>query len=396
MASFRNFARLAPVSIVVATVMVAASPVAAQEAPFAITDGLYDRSNPATYGLQQPKDAKTFTIVRPDENTNKFNHGIVLLPFKDKLYAQWQTSKLDEDAPETVVVYSVSADGETWSAPRPMTEVWDKGYKSSGGLWTDGETLVAYLNVWPADLKPRGGHVEYITSTDGETWSEPKRVMKSDGTPVNGIFEQDPRAINGGRVISAVHEQPGLIAKPYYTDDPLGVSGWRAGALENLDHAPDITRELEPSSFERRDGSVVMVFRDQGRSFKKLASVSHDRGMTWSQATETNMPDSRSKQSAGNLPDGTAYHASSPTGTRERFPLILTLSGNGHTFDTAYVLRSGDSDLQPRRYEGKFKNPGFSYPKSVVWKDHLYVAYATNKEDVQYTRVPLSSIRMNY
>lgn len=373
-----------------------ATPLAAQDKPFEVREGLYDKSNPATLGLQPVKDAQTFTIMRPDENTNKFNHGVVLLPFKDKLYAQWQTSKQDEDAPETIVVYSVSTDGETWSPPKPMTEVWDKGYKSSGGLWSDGEMLVAYINVWPADMKPRGGYVEYITSTDGETWSEPKRVMKSDGTPVNGIFEQDPHRIDGGRLITAVHEQPGLIAKPYYTDDALGVSGWRAGAIENLPHAPDITRELEPSAFVRRDGSVVMVFRDQGRSFKKLASVSRDRGLSWSQATETNMPDSRSKQSAGNLPDGTAYHASSPTGTRDRFPLILTLSGDGYRFETAYTLRTGDADLQPKRFEGKYKNVGFSYPKSVVWKDHLYVAYATNKEDVQYTRVPLASIRLNY
>ncbi len=33
--------------------------------------------------------------------------------------------------------------------------------------------------------------------------------------------------------------------------------------------------------------------------------------------------------------------------------------------------------------------------KSMVYNDYLYVAYATNKEDVQYTRVPLSSISLN-
>ena len=28
----------------------------------------------------------------------------------------------------------------------------------------------------------------------------------------------------------------------------------------------------------------------------------------------------------------------------------------------------------------------------MVWQDYLYVSYSTNKEDVQYTRVPLTSL----
>ena len=28
----------------------------------------------------------------------------------------------------------------------------------------------------------------------------------------------------------------------------------------------------------------------------------------------------------------------------------------------------------------------------MIWKDHLYVGYATNKEDVELTRVPLASL----
>jgi hypothetical protein len=52
----------------------------------------------------------------------------------------------------------------------------------------------------------------------------------------------------------------------------------------------------------------------------------------------------------------------------------------------------GTADLQPLCDEGQYKRPGYHYTKSVVWKNHLYVAYATNKEDVELTRVPLSSL----
>jgi hypothetical protein len=34
----------------------------------------------------------------------------VLFPFKGRLYAQWQASARDEDAPDTHVLYSVSDD----------------------------------------------------------------------------------------------------------------------------------------------------------------------------------------------------------------------------------------------------------------------------------------------
>lgn len=364
----------------------------AQSIPFEMAGEVLNLTDPDTLGLQVAEGTQTVTIFAPDEGARQFNHGVVLIPFKDRLYAQWQSSDRDEDAPETVVLYSVSEDGAEWSEPKALTEPWDEGYKSSGGWWTDGETLVAYINVWPADVDPRGGNVEYVTSTDGENWSEPERVLMADGSPLDGIFEQDPHALPSGRIINSAHFQPGLIATPIYTDDPLGVGGWHKGAFQNLPHEdPSITRELEPSWFVRADGAAVTIFRDQGNTFYKIASVSHDDGETWSSPVLTNMPDARTKQSAGNLPDGTAFMVGNPTASKSRFPLAVVLSEDGYRFDRAFLLRSS-ADMQPLRFEGQYKRPGYSYPKSIVWNDYLYVSYATNKEDAELTRVPLSSL----
>ncbi|MDT0684228.1 sialidase family protein [Roseicyclus sp. F158] len=363
----------------------------AQDMPFDVADGLFEFEDTDTLGLEPAEGAETITVFEPGDEDWKFNHGSVLIGFGDELYMQWQSSEMDEDATETVVVYSRSADGETWSEPVQLTAPWNEGYTSNGGWWTDGETLVAYLNVWPDAVSPRGGHVEYMTSTDGRTWSKPQPVTMADGTPLEGIFEQDPTALESGRIVNSAHLQPGLTAKPIFTDDPLGVSGWTVGEMENLPHEGDITRELEPSWFVQEDGDVVMIFRDQGNTFLKLASLSSDEGETWSLPVETEMPDSRTKQSAGNLPDGTAYMAGNPTGTKARMPLAVVTSADGELFDEAYLLRSA-SDMQDLRYEGQYKRPSYSYTKSYVWNDDLYVAYATNKEDVQFTRVPLDTI----
>lgn len=365
---------------------------AVAEAPYSVASGVFDMAKPGDLGLTPAPGTETITIFRPRDDTDHFSNGVVLMPFKGRLYAQWQSSRTDEDSPDTWVAWSVSDDGKTWPAPQALVPS-GPGPKmhSSGGWWTDGETLVAFINVWPTGFQSGdGGYTEYMTTRDGVTWSGRKRVMGADGQPVEGIIEQDPHAIGGGRIVTAFHTRPGMIVAPFYTDDPLAIGGWRRGRMDNLANDSKVSRELEPSLF-LRDGCAIMVFRDQAESFRQLASESCDRGETWTTPVLTNMPDSRAKQSAGNLPDGTAYLVNAPSSDRVRIPLAVTLSGDGRIFDRAYRLRD-KSDLQPLRYPGQYKRLGYSYPKSVVWDGWLYVTYATNKEDIELTRVPLPSL----
>jgi len=183
-----------------------------------------------------------------------------------------------------------------------------------------------------------------------------------------------------------------LIDKPYYTDNLDGVEGWTRSEMQNLPHKSGMSRELEPSWYNRPDGKIIMVFRDQNNSFTKLGAISDDNALSFSTPVLTNFPDSRAKQSAGNLPNGIAFQVSNPSGNKNRIPLVLALSKDGQLFDKAYLLRSG-RDLQTLRYEGKYKRIGYSYPKSVIWKEFLYVSYATNKEDVEVTRIPLANLK---
>lgn len=369
-------------------------------APYEIAPNLFQQDRP-DLGLKPAPGAQTFTVFAPTQETDRFSNGVVLIPFKGRLYAQWQSSARDEDSADTWVAYSVSDDGESWSAPRPLTPAGEGGVmRSSGGWWTDGQVLVAYANVWPDGFQSgAGGYAEYRTSSDGRTWSEPRRVMGADGRPVEGVIEQDPHRIDG-RVLAAFHLRPGMIAKPFFTDDPLGVAGWTEGRMTNLPrdmataaapHERRLSREIEPSLFRRADGCAVMVFRDEELSFRQLAAESCDRGVTWTTPVLTAMPDSRAKQSAGNLPDGSAYLVNAPNSDRPRMPLAVTVSRDGRLFDRSWLLR-GQGDLQPLRFEGKYKRPGYHYPKSVVWKGWLYVGYAANKEDVQVTRLPLEAL----
>jgi hypothetical protein len=354
---------------------------------------LFDQSRPDTLGLEPAPGAETITVFRPGAADGAYNHGVVLMPFKGSLYAQWQNSARDEDSPDTRVLYSVSAEGKEWSRPRPLVNDPTIDAHSNGGWWTDGETLVAYIVRWKhAERAVRSGDTVFSSSTDGVSWTRPAPVSDQHGKAIDGVIEQDPHRLPGSRIIGAFHEQPGLKLAPFYTDNPLATSGWTRGLMQNLPFDADTSRELEPSWFLRPDGAIVMIMRDQASSFRKLASISTDNGETWSKPVVTGVPDSRSKQSAGNLPNGTAYMVGNPTDSKQRFPLVLMLSRDGMLFDRALLLRSGGADLQAMHSEGRYKRAGYSYPKSIIWNGYLYVGYATNKEDVELTRVPMQAL----
>lgn len=365
-------------------------------APFRVANGVFDASNTNTLGLAVAEGTETFTVFAPSDDTDHFSHGAVMASFKGVLYCMWQSSATNEDSEDTWVAYSRSQDdGQTWCKPMVLAASIDNGYCSSGGWLVTQDSLIGYINTWPADLSPKGGYTRYVASADGLNWTAPADVLMADGSRLDGIFEQDPHRLSSGRIVNSAHMQPGLHICPIYTDDASGVRGWKRGSFAYTDNG-DQSVEMEPSLFEQSDGTLVMIFRDQKSSYYKLAASSKDGGETWTTAEKSNMPDARTKQSAGNLPDGTAYMAGNPVKNKRRVPLALSLSTNGKVFTQAYLLRS-DEDIQALRYPGKAKssNSGYSYPKSMVAGDFLYVAYATNKEDVQYTRVPLKSISLN-
>ena len=371
------------------------------DAPFSIVEGLFDASLKETMGLTYAPGAETVTVWAAADNGNHYANGVVMAAFKGALYCMWQTSKKDEDADDTYVAYARSTDGgQTWSEPMVLCPTVSNGYCASGGWLATADRLIGYINVRTKDIADSGGYTQYVESTDGLSWTSPADVKMADGTQLNGIFEQDPHVLADGRIIGAAHFQPGLKLCPIYTDDPTGRTGWKKGKFQYTANGSQ-SAELEPSFFLQQDGTLVMVMRDQKGSYFTLAATSTDRGETWTNSVKTNMPDSRAKQCAGNLPDGTAFLVNNPgrvtnsSNTTWRVPLALTLSADGKTFTRSYLLRSGESsDYPARRYEGKAKTLGYSYPKALVYDGNLYVSYSTNKDDAQYTRVPINNITM--
>ncbi len=375
--------------------------VVCEYAPIKFKPGMFDVSQGDTLGLKEADGSETITVFRPERETDmRFNNHPQLIVFKEKLYATWVGHPVHEVSDKAYVFYSCSVDGHKWTEPvRVGPEL-----RASGGWLSDGNHLSCLLIK--ADKELKGEHkvespdTEYCLSRDGLIWSEAQVLID------NAMPSESARRTSTGRYIMTCH---GLgkgdysdvrVTRVMYTDDPAGLTGWQEGQLPrllpvNISDSKKVARAVESSWYERRDGSLVMLFRSldfnaKTRPWRVLAAESFDNGTTWSKPVLTDMVDSDSMQCAGSLPDGTVYMINNPVEGRRRVPLAITVSDDGKYFDRSYLVRGTP---QERRYEGISKTLGYSYPGRAVWKDYIWISYATNKEDIEITRIPLKSLK---
>lgn len=79
--------------LILLSLAIASVSLMADEAPFHITDGLFDASQKETMGLELAPGAETFTVFSAAENTDHYANGIVMTAFKGALYCMWQSSQ---------------------------------------------------------------------------------------------------------------------------------------------------------------------------------------------------------------------------------------------------------------------------------------------------------------
>lgn len=343
-----------------------------------ISDGLLDLEDTLTLGLDYYPGAELVEVCPGQEG---YANNVLLASFQGRYYCMWQHSERDEDTPDTRVLCATSPDGRVWDRPFLLAGPTDSCFVSPGGWIQRGDSLAAILNYIRADDRKAGGSAWFTATRNGLSWSAPRPVLMADGSLVQGLFEQDPLLLASGRTVGAVHFMPGLELCPVYTDDPSALCGWKKAVFPEGEGSP-----LEPSQYIRPDGTLVMLFRDQRSSFVKLASVSADRGESWRAPVRTNMPDSRSKQCAGTLPDGRCFWVGNPTGTKSRRILVLALSADGQVFDQAFLL-AGPADLPSQRTPGRYKTLGYNYPKATLIGQELWISCSQNKEDILLLRV---------
>jgi hypothetical protein len=350
------------------------------DSPMRALPTLFDQQGGLSMGL--PPIRATHTVLYcATTDSYKFCHHANLAVFRDRLYAMWSNGVQHEDATGQRILYCSTGDGLAWSKPAVLVEAptapsGPRGCVASG-FHVAADRLIAYYTTLFDSVVDPANAVHAVTSCDGITWSPPKRLFE-------GLFIQGPYSITSGRLLMAgqwANYQPRIV----YTDSADGLTGWSDAKIPRVMGLGF----PEPAWYLRPDKTIVMLFRRDRNPGCLKASISTDGGRSWTLPVEISFPSATARCAAGNLPDGTAFLINNPNQTGLRNPLTIALSHDGLLFDRAWTIRSGPTRM---RYSGNNKVDGYQYPNAAVWKDHLYVAYSINKEDIGVSRIRLKEL----
>ena len=371
-------------AILIGVILVSASSLPAADAPFGIRPGLFDASRPTSLGLERIP-AKHAMLYRATSSTYRFCHHPNLVVYGDRLYCMWSNGKIGEDEPGQRILFSSTVTGEHWSEPRQLaSDPGGRGACVAAGWVVAGRRLVAFYTITGGTNFHPDTALWAQTSSDASTWSRPRRITE-------GFFIAAPIALPGGGLLLA-GEHVGDARKSgrmrlLVTKALDGLSRWTPATIDIDD--PKVFGYTEPAPYVLPSGVLISPFRNYSGAL--YASLSRDRGRTWSRPARTNFPDSLARHATGRLPDGQYFLVNNPSSKRlDRSILTIALSRDGRTYDRAWVVRN---EPTVKRFDGKSKLDGWQYPHALARGKHLVVAYSINKEDVAVSRIPLAALR---
>jgi hypothetical protein len=338
-----------------------------------------------------------------------FHHHPDMAVWRGRLYVAWSSCVKDEDLWPNRELYSTSADGRAWSGPR---ELFPEGVSTP---------FRAYFYRSPDDvmLVFAGVRLDRDRLLEKKKDGMVARRVMPDHTlgPVHML--RLPRAWAGGKKPGGL---PGASLEMYSSSpdkefvsacekllaDPVALSqqdhglmldqekrmpwmnstDWAAGGGYTESQAGGFGKAM--SFYHRKDGAIVGIGKN------RWVTVSHDEGGTWSRPVRsTQLVTGTAKVWGQRTADGRYALVYNPH-AKDRFPLVVVTGEDGVTFRDMCMVSPGD---QPQRYEGENKNTGAQYVRGIAeWatdgsfageKNHHWLVYSINKEDIAVSRVPL-------
>jgi hypothetical protein len=138
--------------------------------------------------------------------------------------------------------------------------------------------------------------------------------------------------------------------------------------------------------YERPDGVLVGLWKNQ------YSALSSDKGKSWTKIAQNKTLWTCGAKTWGQKTEDGRYaiiHNQSAT-RRNRFPMIVITSDDGHVFDNMLCLRG---EVPLRRYRGIHKNIGAQYFRGIIPGngnppgDEMWIVYSVNKEDMWIARL---------
>ena len=239
-----------------------------------------------------------------------------------------------------------------------------------------GGDLMLYYKVGP---NPREWWGEYITSSDnGYSWSAPKRIE----LPLLGPIKNKPIQLADGTLISgSSDESHGWRAHVERSTD--GGKTWEF--IGPLNDGKEVAA-IQPTFLQHGGDTLQMLCRTNGKDDNQyiVQAWSYDAGKTWTEMSDTQLPNNNSGIDAVTLRDGRhllIYNHSTRNeenlGHKGRGVINLALSHDGVNWEAALVL---DYIVQPEKQ--------YSYPSIIQTADGLvHIVYTWHRERIKHVVV---------
>ena len=292
------------------------------------------------------------------------------------------------DYPDTNCAMFIDPQGRLWLMwPTILANLWESAlmkyristqYAGDGApVWSTSEVLhvtpgtnfVADTERWlvKAEKEIDSGRIEATKEKALAYLADIRRQANDKLTRRLGWFTRaHPFVLEGKRLIVPLYSDGFSFSLMAYTDD------W--GATWKTSNPLCGAGNIQPSIVQRKDGSLYTLMRDNGPAPKRLLqSSSYDRGATWSEVTDSELPNPGSGAEITRLRNGRWLLIGNDT-ERGRHRLAAQISDDeGKTWKWKRHLEADEDNSSAGRYH---------YPSVIQARDgSLHATYSDHSND---------------
>ena len=394
------------------------------EEPIIYTGGLKPDSSLFDGGLPHAVGVHSFQALRanrahpPEAGSARgwtYNHQPYLAYWNDQFYLQYLSGEFQEHTPPTRVLIMTSENGRDWSSPETVFPVYDLheintelGHLDAGtkavmhqrmGFYVAPNGKLLTLAFYSYTLSPRHspnagqglGRVVREVKKDGSYgpiyFIRYNRHAGFDESNTNFPFYKESKdqafldaceSLLQNKLITLQWWEEDRAKDGFFVVDPGDAQG-AAYFSQSMTSSAGAGKAF--NFYHRPDGVVVGIWKNQ------WSALSKDEGKSWTPFTKNkSLNPTGAKVWGQKLDDGSyALVHNQTAGFRNRYPMVVMTSEDGHKYTDMYSVRG---DIPELRYQGIHKGIGAQYFRGIIEGngnppgDELWVTYSVNKEDI--------------
>jgi predicted neuraminidase len=315
---------------------------------------------------------KSEFVYKADDVSFPSCHASTIVQSGEGLIAAW-FGGTDEKNPDVGIWVSRYVNGK-WSIPVEVANgIQNKDLRYP--TWNpvlfkkDNGEIVLFYKVGP---DPRSWWGMFKTSTDnGKTWSTENKIPNN----LPGPIKNKPVRLSDGKILYPTSFETREKWNIYMETSDQDLKNWQKISIDNGN-----LNSIQPSVLFHKDGTLQLLCRSRNKTIDQ--SWSKDNGQTWSEVTQTNLPNPNSGTDAVTLSDGKQLLVFNPI-TKGRYKLGVAVSEDGVNWNAAVLLENDDD-----------KDAEYSYPAVIQTSDGLvHITYTWKRELIKHVAIDLTKLK---